>query len=266
MFRATAPTYYTVDVSGSMFLYNDSLWLGEQLRTFARNQSLRAGAKSPRAIGRLKLDPDIHSLEVFAKRAYGKEMNTQRTILGDLLDGAQGFANSTEPPFAGECDLAVSSTVDRIRVLHDQWKGVLSHSALLQSLGSLLGTVIHKVIMDVEDMTDISEPESQRLASFCNQISKLEDLFVPEQIGGAKPNTESAVPLTAVYTPNWLRFQYLSNILESSLVDIKYLWSEGELRLEFTADELIDLVEALFADSEHRRKAIAEIRRSALVQ
>ena len=249
-----------------MFLYNDSLWLAEQLQTFAHNQSLRAGAKSSRAMGRLKLDPDIHSLEVFAKRAYGKEMNTQRTILGDLLDGAQGFTNSTEPPFASECDLAISSTVDRIRVLHDQWKGVLSHSALLQSLGSHLGTVIHKLIMDVEDMSEISEPESQRLAFFCNQISKLEDLFVPEQTGETKPDSESTVPLTAVYTPNWLRFQYLSNILESSLVDIKYLWSEGELRLEFTADELIDLIEALFADSEHRRKAIAEIRRSAPVQ
>ena len=245
-----------------MFLYNDSMWLGEQLRTFVRKQALTAEAKSPRANGRLKLDPDITLLEGFAKRAYGKEMNIQRTILGDLLDGAQGFANCTEPPFASECEIAVSSTVDRMRVLHDQWKGVLSHSALLQSLGSLLGTVTHKMIMDIEDMSDISEPESQRLASFCSHVSKLEDIFVPEQTTQTQTSSESTVPLTAVYTPNWLRFQYLSNILESSLVDIKYLWSEGELRLEFTADELIDLIEALFADSEHRRRAIAEIRRS----
>ncbi len=261
MYRATAPTYYAVNISGNMYLYNDSSWLAEHLRNFAQDYALRAGAKSPRALGRLKLDPDISSLEAFAKRSYGKEMNIQRTILGDLLDGAQGFANSTEPPFASECDLAISSTVDRIRALNDQWKGVLSHSALLQSLGSLLATVTHKMIMDIEDMTDISEPESQRLASFCNQISKLEDLFVPELSTETGQDGESAVPLTAIYTPNWLRFQYLANILESSLVDIKYLWSEGELQLEFTADELIDLIEALFADSEHRRKAIAEIRR-----
>lgn len=258
MYRATAPTYYAVDASGNMYLYNDSMWLAEQLRDFTREQALRTGAKSPRAMGKVKLGPDIDSLEAFAKRAYGKEMSVQRTILGDLLDGAQGFAHCTEPPFASECETAVSSTIDRIRTLHGQWKGVLSQSALLQAIGSLLGTVTHKLIMDIEDMSDISEAESQRLASFCNQISKLEDLFVPDQKGG-----EAAVPHTAVYTPNWLRFQYLANILESSLVDIKYLWSEGELRLEFTADELIDLIEALFADSEHRRKAIAEIRRSA---
>lgn len=261
MYRATALAYYASDISGSMFLYNDSMWLAEQLRVFADNQALRAGAQSPRAIGRLKLDPDVNSLEVFAKRTYGKEMNSQRTILGDLLDGAQSFVNCTEPPFASECETAISSTVDRLRAIHDQWKGVLSHSALLQSLGSLLSTVTTKMIVDIEDMSDISEPESQRLAAFCNEISKLEDLFVPDQPAETLHN---GVPLTAVYTPNWLKFQYLSNILESSLVDIKYLWSEGELRLEFTADELTDLIEALFADSEHRRKAIGEIRRSSM--
>ena len=50
--------------------------------------------------------------------------------------------------------------------------------------------------------------------------------------------------------------------MESSLVDIKYLWTEGELALEFEADEVVDMIEALFADTDHRRKAIAEIRRS----
>jgi centromere/kinetochore protein ZW10 len=49
--------------------------------------------------------------------------------------------------------------------------------------------------------------------------------------------------------------------LESSLADIKYLWKEGELSLEFDAEEVVDLVEALFADSELRRRAVGDIRR-----
>ena len=44
-------------------------------------------------------------------------------------------------------------------------------------------------------------------------------------------------------------------------MDIKFLWTEGELSLEFGAGEVIDLIEALFADSEHRRRAVGEIRR-----
>ena len=257
MYRAAAPVYYERNVSGNMFLYNDCMWMAERLNDLAKMQSKRVNH------GHSRLEADVSALEIFGKRAYSKEMETQRTIAGDLLDGAQGFVNCTEHPFAQECDIAISSTVDRIREVHKQWKAVLSHSALLQSLGSLLSTVINKIIVDVEDMSDISEPESQRLTSFCNRIASLEDLFAPKELPTIAPDIEQTIPLTAVYTPNWLKFQYLSNILESSLVDIKYLWSEGELGLEFSADELVDLIEALFADSEHRRRAIGEIRRSS---
>jgi protein transport protein DSL1/ZW10 len=67
--------------------------------------------------------------------------------------------------------------------------------------------------------------------------------------------------MTFIYCPNWLKFQYLAEIMDSSLIDIKYLWSEGELSLEFAADEVEGLIEALFAESQMRRQAIQEIRR-----
>jgi centromere/kinetochore protein ZW10 len=242
-----------------MFLYNDSLYLAEQLRGFVEHY--RSRTIDPMAVSMFNLEPDISALEVFGKRAYGKEMESQRTILGDLLDGAQGFANSTEHPFARECDLAVSSCVDRLREVNGQWQSVLSRSALLQATGSLLSTIINKLIVDIEDMADITESESHRLIAFCNSIAALEDLFLPEQPRENIPDVPPLLPQTAIYTPGWLKFQYLINILESSLADIKYLWTEGELSLEFEPGELIDLVEALFADSEQRRRAIGDIRK-----
>lgn len=260
MYRASAPIYYSANPSGSMFLYNDSLWLAENLRYITGVQSNRMNQIN---VGAAEIE--ISALESFSKRTYGKEMESQRTIIGDLLDGAQGFTNCAEPPFSQECDIAVSSTVERLRKVHAQWKEVLSYSALLQSLGSLLSTVVSKIIIDIEDMSDISEPESQRLAAFCNRLAALEDLFAPENSLNDAIEVPH-VPLTAVYTPNWLKFQYLANILESSLVDIKYLWVEGELKLEFGVEELVDLVEALFADSEHRRKAIGDIRKASIGQ
>ena len=257
MYRAIAPSFYSLDSSGSMFLYNDSLWLAESLRRFTGTQFKQTGNLNPGAA-----EVEISALEKFAKRTYGKEMESQRTIIGDLLDGAQGFAGSTKPLFARECDIAVSSVVDRLREVHRQWKPVLSHSALLQSIGSLLSTVAKKFIFDIEEMSHISEPESHRLAGFCATIASLEDLFTPPISDIAPTGEEQAIPLTAVYTPNWLKFQYLANILESSLEDIKYFWTEGELRLEFEAEELVDLVKALFIESVDRRRVITEIRKS----
>ena len=236
-----------------MFLYNDSLWMAERLRSFTKDHFDR----------RLNLESDMLALEVFGKRSYGKEMEIQRTIIGDLLDGAQGFTSCGEYPFMQQCDTAISSTVDRIRDVHTQWKAVLSHSALLQSTGSLLSTVCNKIIVDVEDLGDISETESKQLASYCNHIASLKNLFCPEQSAAPMANESQPTTLTAVYASNWLRFEYLIEILESSLKDIMYYWTEGELSLEFSAEELIDLIEALFADSELRRRNVGIIRKGS---
>ena len=249
LYRAGASIFYSLNPSGNMFLYNDSLWLSERLQVLSEKHGK----------ARLKLAADIHALSTFSKRAYVKEMESQRTILSDLLDGAQGFAQCTEPPFAQACDLAITSAVERVHNLHVQWEPILSHSALLQSLGSLLSTLITKVMVDVEDISDISEPESRQLAIFCNRVASVEKLFLPYVRG--QERAEAAVTLTAVYTPGWLKFQYLTNILESSLIDIKFLWEKGELSLEFDVEEVVELVEALFADTEHRRRAIGEMRR-----
>ncbi|KAL5003879.1 hypothetical protein BDV10DRAFT_180400 [Aspergillus recurvatus] len=245
MFKATAPSFYGLKLNaGQMYLYNDSLYLAEQVRQVANDHQLS------------RLHGDVEALEKFGKLAYSKEMQTQRTIVTDLLDGAQGFSQCSEQPFLGDCKNAVSATVDRLRTVYKEWQPILSHSALLQAIGSLVSTVTEKIIIDIEDLGDISESQSQKLVSFCNQLSSLEDLFLPEHSDDAEP-----VPMTAVYVRNWLKFQYLINILESSLADIKFLWLEGELSLEFSADEVVDLVEALFAESDHRRRAIAEIKK-----
>jgi centromere/kinetochore protein ZW10 len=256
MFKATAPMFYAHKFSaGQMLLYNDSVYLADQLRHLTK------------ANPRLRLMSEIETIERFGKVAYGKEMHSQRIILTDLLDGSQGFANCTEQPFLGECEIAVNSTVDRIRALYKEWHTILSHSALLQSVGSLLSTVISKMILDIEDLGDISDSESHRLVIFCNRISKLEDLFLSDDQPEHKTAPQSAsIPMTAVYVQNWLKFQYLTNILESSLADIKYLWAEGELNLEFSPEEVIDLIKALFTDTDHRRRAITEIRRTSRAQ
>ncbi|GKZ31701.1 hypothetical protein AbraIFM66950_000432 [Aspergillus brasiliensis] len=247
MFKATASTFYGLKLSaGQMYLYNDSLYLAGQVRDLAEEYQIT------------RLHADVEALEKYGKLAYSKEMQTQRTIVTDLLDGAQGFSQCSEQPFLGECENAVSATVDRIRDVYKEWQPILSQSALLQSIGSLVSTVISKIIIEIEDLGDISEPQSQRLVSFCNQVTGLEDLFIPES-----PTHTERSPMTAVYVQNWLKFQYLINILESSLADIKFLWLEGELRLEFSPDEVVDLIEALFAESDYRRKAIADIKRAS---
>lgn len=261
LFRAGSPSAYTLHPSGNMFLYNDCLWLAERLQSTSGKVTTSFGNHIPDRLSQnLKLGAQKSALHSHGKRAYGKEMESQRTIMADLLDGAQGFIHCTEHPFNQECDIAIASVIDRLRQLNKEWKTVLSQSALLQSLGSLLSTICSKFIVCVEDMPDISEPESQQLTKYSARIIALKDLFNPENDGSPAPDNGQSTSLTALYVPEWLRFQYLAEILESSLADIKYLWIEGELTLYFDTEELVDLIVALFADSPHRRSGVAEIR------
>ena len=253
MYRATAPTAYNKLATGNMLIYNDASHLSAQLRDWQASQ--------PPA-SRLRLEKDAEALDLFAKRAYGSEMDSQRTILRDLLDGAQGFSNCTTPPFKAECEGAIEQTVDRLREVHRQWHEVLSRGALLQSLGSILSTATGKIISDIQDLPDISEPESQQLKHLLTALSSVKDIFTqkPQTSEGEGGGEEQEQDMTFIYSPTWLKFQYLAEILESSLADIKWMWREGELSLEFEAEEVVELVRALFAESELRRRAIGEIR------
>ncbi|KAF2499152.1 hypothetical protein BU16DRAFT_454802 [Lophium mytilinum] len=271
MYRATASTHYQSLAAGNMLIYNDCRRLSSQLSNL-----LTSLPSSPNPIGpstpphlhptllaplRLSIESSIKKTDSLAHRAYGREMDAQRTILRDLLDGAQGFGSCTIAPFASECANAITMTVDRIREVAAIWKVVLSRSVRLQSLGSLLSTAITKVITEIEELPDIPEEESRKLRGFCVQLGELSSLFIADDEGAGGQGDGQQRDLTSIYTPNWFKFQYLAEILDASLADIKYFWQEGELRLEMEKEEVVDLIKALFADSEHRRRAIQDIRR-----
>lgn len=256
MFRAVAPTAYTDGKAfdpplSSLNLYNDALYLTQRLE---ENPDLLKA-----------LAADIQILTKFARQIYSSELSTQRQILTDLLDNAQGFVGCTRQPNASVCETAVSSIVDYVRSLHSQWSSILSPSHLGQSIGSLLNTVMSKMIKEIEDMEDISEPESQKLLGFMTQISNLESLFTSPTANAAPSADQEQFPHStiAVYVSSFFRFRYMEQILESSLVEIRYLWEEQGLSVEFSAEEVVDLIKALFAESSHRRNAIHAIRSGA---
>ncbi|KAF1954011.1 WD40 repeat-like protein [Byssothecium circinans] len=264
MYRATAATHYSRDVAANMLIYNDCTRLSDRLRIFLQEQAEKdSTSQLPqllRSSVRLKprLEEDIKAIEGFGKRAYGREMESQRTIIRDHLDAAQGFSGCTNMPFASECDNAIMMTIDRIMAVKTHYQPVLSHSALLQTLGSLVSTALSKFITDIEDMADIAEDESKKLHGYSQSLSSLSSLFQTEDERG------EVREMAHMYVPNWLKFQYISEILDGSLADIRMFWVEGALSLEMESEEVCDLIRALFAESDYRRKAIADIRRGTL--
>lgn len=69
-----------------MYLYNDALYLAEQLSKFASAWKTRDDI-SARARNMLRIDNEIEALRSFGNRAYSNEMSTQKTVLRDLIGG-----------------------------------------------------------------------------------------------------------------------------------------------------------------------------------
>lgn len=143
------------------------------------------------------------------------------------------------------------------------WETILARSVWYQATGSLVDTVSTKIISDVMDLPSIGQDEAYNIAKLIATVTELDDLFLPSRFHnrGQASGSDVAgeIPATAQYAPSWLRLQYLSEVLQSNLRDVRYLWMESELSLYFTADEVVDLINLSFEDNARTREVLREI-------
>jgi len=71
------------------------------------------------------------------------------------------------------------------------------------------------------------------------------------------PSVPSLTPNT--YISKWSKFIIVTNLLEMSLVSIVEKWNAGEM-LDFKKYEVVQLIKALFSDSDFRREQIARLK------
>lgn len=234
------------------YLYNDAMYLAEQLEAFATTWKEREDLP-PRAKTMLRLDNDIKTLRNFANRSYGAEMTTQKTVLQDLLGSSQSIMQHDE------LEAAIEAGTSRIEAVAATWEPILARSVWSQAVGSLTDSLAKRIISDVLDLSAIGQDEAYNIASAISSATKLDSLFLPSKLAGTEP-VEDEVAVTAHYSPNWLRLQYLSEVLQSNLNDVRFLWCDRELSLYFTTEEMVDLVNASFEDNPKTRETIREIR------
>ncbi|KAI0551086.1 hypothetical protein F4679DRAFT_179512 [Xylaria curta] len=251
MFRAVSPHYYALNAGGNMFLYNDTTYLSEQLSEIASNWK-RRGDLAPRAKSMLRLDNDIKALQSFATRAYSSEMTTCRTILRDLLGGSQSLLQQ-DGIDSSSLQSQVDNAIIYVRTTAASWSDILAKSAWSQAVGSLVDIIASKVIADVMDLAGIGQDDAYDIANLIARITELDDLFLPP---GADKNS---IPATSEYADSWLRLKYLSEVLQSNLQDVRFLWMESDLSLYFTVDEIVELIGLSFVDNARTREAVREI-------
>ncbi|KAF7370529.1 Dsl1-C domain-containing protein [Mycena sanguinolenta] len=230
---------------GPMQFSNDCLFLSGEI---ARIQAATAAKKLAPVEDRLV--ECRTRLKIMSESWYEDTVEHYRQTSNDIISqGAQGFTSTADQDRYDECETAVSRVVQEIKRLAQQWKGILNKSKYYTAIGMVTEAALSRVLEDILALPDIPEVESHRLSELCRMLHALEALFVEDTHQGS---------FVVAYVPSWLKFSYLSELMEASMVDISYLFDSGAL-VDFETDELVRLVRALFADTPLRTNTINKL-------
>ncbi|KAG1740057.1 hypothetical protein EDB19DRAFT_1710033 [Suillus lakei] len=188
-------------------------------------------------------------LQVLADSWYQDGIDKQRTAMCNILASAKGFTDTSDQDRYDDCEMAISRVVREIRSAANAWKPVLPKSKYYTAVGAIVEVSLQRILENILAIPDIPEVESHKLSELCRILAALEGLFVEDF-------SESSFVVS--YVPSWLKFSYLSELLEASMADLTYLFEEGAL-VDFEVDELVKLVRALFADTPLRTKTLDKI-------
>lgn len=155
-------------------------------------------------------------------------------------------------------DSCIDMGIAHIRSMAATWDDILARSVWCQAVGSLVEVLAVKLILDVMELSSMSQKEASGISAAIQKVTELDDLFLPSRLSG-RDKEAGEMPATAQYTPSWLRLQYLWQVLEANLNEVRYLWFEGELSLYFSAEEVVDLVGMSFEMNARAKEVIREI-------
>ncbi|KAG6813844.1 hypothetical protein H0H92_006788 [Tricholoma furcatifolium] len=242
--RAIYPVKFSASLQGAdigMRYSNDCAFLAEEV------DRMRRGAAS---FIDERLEECAKCLRVLSESWYQDIIVKEQKSLDKILKtGSQGFAYTGDQSRYDECESAVTQALKEVRRVASQLKGILTKSKYYTAIGMLVEAALARILSDILALPDIPEVESHRLSELCHIFNALEGLFVED---AAQPS------FVVAYVPSWLKFSYLSELLEASMADITYLFEEGAL-VDFQVDELVRLVRALFADTQLRTNTITKI-------
>jgi centromere/kinetochore protein ZW10 len=178
--------------------------------------------------------------------------------------GAQNFFQE-DGIFKGDLEVMIDAVVKHIRTVAAAWKDILAYSVWASAVGSLVNTVASKIITDIIDLSSVSVDEAEQLATLISKVIKLDDLFIrpseqKPRSGGADGGDAEPIPMTPRFADKWMKLHFLSEVLQSNLNDIKFLWFESDLSLYFTAEEVVELINLSFENNANVREVKREIK------
>ncbi|KAF9454310.1 hypothetical protein P691DRAFT_717761 [Macrolepiota fuliginosa MF-IS2] len=250
LYIALYPVKFNDELSASvqkgMLFSNSCLYLAHELEDIEKTLSKSGGFEGLKE----RLGVCVKNLHVLGESSYEQVVQKQCEKVDNILvDGAKGFGYTSDQSRYDECETAINQILQEIKKFAQQLKSILTKDKYYTTVGLITEAALSRILQDILALSDIPEVDSRQLSELCRILNSLEGLFSEDP---AQPS------FVVAYVPSWLKFNYLSELLEASMADISYLFEEGAL-VDFEIDELVRLVKALFADTTLRTNTINKL-------
>ncbi|KAF9965837.1 Centromere/kinetochore protein zw10 [Mortierella alpina] len=259
LYRALMPVHHARTLTNvpalAILFYNDCMYIARELEKIpARMEDGIPGMDD------VQYEDVIPALKTLARKWLGIQVQKQREELMESIAEAEGFYDCSAEGNYAACERSMKQVVLVFKHLGKAWRPTLSPTTFYSILGRLLDDVVKRVIKELENLTDISERESHKLAALCGLLFECEDQFdlagpLVETTMGDDYNDEDPIHY---FVPSWEKFQQLTDLLELSFAEIMTRFRAGQLHM-FSELELSHLVCALFADTPLRQRNLEEI-------
>lgn len=264
LYRALMPTVHAASLQHvpllSMLFASDCDYLAEEMRSMAQRQSCSDIASSGASSLHTALLHEAQAMLDTGAQWRDAQIAVQTYALQECLDQADGFSRTDDDARFAMCERAVAQVDHILQHLANVWIPVLAQDTLVSLLGELVHGVFARVQDSVEDLDDIGEAESMRLAALCRTLLEAQTALFAR---AARCDAEAAGALAATVVPSWFKFSYLPELLTGSLADIEFLvFESGGALLDYGREEIMALIRALFADTHNRRQLLDRIQRA----
>jgi len=248
---AVTPTYHASSLSSlpqlAALAHNSAMYLAHKLVTLGFSYRDKLSAVSAGGVPTLvDLVPRLREVGADVLLA---SLRLQRDQLKGILSTAGFPALATDRRLSSGAEQGVKQVLHTLGHLQKVWGNVLPGSVYLKCQGTLLNTVLEELITIITSLEDISADAGGQLVSLLGQlVSKSPALF-----SGEEPSR---------VVRRWGKFKELIFILGATLREIEERWGGGKGKLgeEFPAEQVKQLVRALFQNTERRATVLAKIK------
>ncbi|KAI8990274.1 hypothetical protein BDB01DRAFT_717738 [Pilobolus umbonatus] len=255
MYRSITPSYHRSQFlsspATSLVFRNDCYWLANKLtNSISKMKEVKLFDNLLSIINNAAM-----KLQELGKAWYELTMLQRMQMIQMLHTSFDGFTGIAEDPKQQkQCENTLFGIIELTKSFAVETRSVVDVNLFMDMMGRIVDNVIMIFIKDIEDLHDIGATDSHVIAVHLNSMAQLVSAF-------DLPDKDATDSFVAELVPNWQKFWLIKDILEMNMKEIMEAFRQGDLHM-FEKSELVNLVCALFADTELRESNLREIQKS----